>query len=174
MNRFIGGLVSKLRGEVIDTLLAKGQGVAQCYERPLWRSCGDVDLFLNDENYEKAKVYLIPLASIVNKEYIREKHLGMTIDSQVVELHGSLYSGLSTRIEKELDDVYLDTFIDGNVRSWANGETQVFLLAVENDVFYVFTHVFTTLLQGRNWTEADLRLVQISLDVSWGDRCNET
>ena len=141
MNKFIDVLVSDMRDKGIYTLLVKGQGIAQCYERPLWRSCGDVDFFLSDDNYEKAKSYLTQLATDVKKEYVREKHLGMTIDSQVVELHGRLYSGLSSRLEKELDDVYQDTFYGGNVRSWLNGEVQVFLLSVENDAFYVFTHI---------------------------------
>lgn len=111
MNYFIGELVNEMRDVGKYTLLVKGQGVAQCYERPLWRSCGDVDLFLSDDNYEKAKSYLIPIAADVNKEYVREKHFGMTIDSQVVELHERLYSGLSFCIEAELDDVYKDTFL---------------------------------------------------------------
>lgn len=45
MNRFIGYLVNKLRNADIYALLVKGQGIAQCYEHPLWRTCGDVDLF---------------------------------------------------------------------------------------------------------------------------------
>jgi len=148
MNYFIGVLVEKMREAGIYTLLVKGQGVAQCYERPLWRSCGDVDFFLNDKNYEKAKPYLRPLASTVEKEYIREKHIGMTIDPWVVELHGRLYSGLSGRIERELDDVYADSFKNGNVRSWDNDKVQVFQLAVENDVFYVFTHILQHFYKG--------------------------
>ena len=141
MNDFIGVLVSTMRMEGIYTLLVKGQGIAQCYERPLWRSCGDVDFFLNEDNYEKAKAYLTPLATDVSKEYVREKHIGMTINSQVVELHGSLYSGLSSHIEKEIDEVYKDTFYGGDVRLWQNDKTQVYLLAIENDIFYVFTHI---------------------------------
>ena len=141
MNSFVGELVKKMRHASIYTLLLKGQGIAQCYERPLWRSCGDVDFFLSDDNYKKAKKYLIPQASDVSKEHLREKHLGMTFNTQVVELHGRLYIGLSLRIEKELDDVYHDTFYGGNVRSWANGETQIILLSIENDIFYVFTHI---------------------------------
>ena len=148
MNCFIGDLIEKMRSAGIYTILVKGQGVAQCYERPLWRSCGDVDLFLSDDNYEKAKAFLAPLTQSVEKEYAREKHLGMTIDSLVVELHGRLYSGLSSRIEKELDEVYYDTFFDGNVRSWMNGDTQVFLLALENDAFYVFTHILQHFYKG--------------------------
>jgi len=148
MNYFIGVMVEKMREAGIYTLLVKGQGVAQCYERPLWRSCGDVDFFLSDENYEKAKEFLKPLASSVEEEHVREKHLGLSIDPWVVELHGSLYSGLSSRVEKELDDVYLDTFYRGNVRSWMNDKVLVFELAVENGVFYVFTHILQHFYKG--------------------------
>lgn len=148
MNYFIGVLVEKMREAGIYTVLVKGQGVAQCYERPLWRSCGDVDFFLDDENYERAKGFLKPLAASVEEEYVREKHLGMTIDPWVVELHGRLYSGLSARIERELDAVQRETFEGGKVRIWKDGETEVPLLAVENDVFYVFTHILQHFYKG--------------------------
>lgn len=148
MNYFIGVMVDKMRRAGIYTLLLKGQGIAQCYEKPLWRACGDVDFFLSDENYEKAKTFLTPLASNVEGEYKREKHLGMTIDPWVVELHGRLYCGLSSKIEKELDRVYQDTFYGGNVRSWNNDHVQVFLLSPENDAFYVFTHILQHFYKG--------------------------
>ena len=148
MNYFIGVLVEKMREAGIYTVLVKGQGLAQCYERPLWRSCGDVDFFLDDENYERAKGFLKPLAVSVEEEYVREKHLGMTIDPWVVELHGRLYSGLSGRIERELDAVQRETFGGGRVRIWKDGETEVPLLAVENDVFYVFTHILQHFYKG--------------------------
>ena len=141
MNAFVADLIEKLRKVDIYSLLVKGQGVSQCYEKPLWRSCGDVDLFLSDSNYKKAKFFLLPRASSVEEEYVREKHLAMTIDGWAVELHGHLYSGLSSRVEQELDALQQDTFYGGEVRSWMNGETQVFLLKAENDAFYVFTHI---------------------------------
>ena len=148
MNRFIGMIVEKMRDADIYTLLVKGQGVARCYERPLWRTCGDVDFFLNDESYEKAKVLLTPLASSVETEYEGSKHLGMTIGSWVVELHGSLRMGLHKRINKVLDDIKRDTFNGGNVRSWDNDGTQVFMLGKENDVVYVFVHFLNHFYKG--------------------------
>ena len=140
MNAFIADLIEKLRKNDIYALLVKGQGVAQCYEKPLWRSAGDMDLLLSDDNYDKAKMYLTPLASEVETEYIGGKHLGMTIDGWVVELHGSLRVGLPNRINRELDDIQTDTFKCGNVRSWMNDRTQVFMLGKENDIVYVFVH----------------------------------
>lgn len=140
MNKFVADLVAKMRRFGIYTLLVKGQGLAQSYEKPLWRACGDVDFFLSEENYQKAKEYLLPQAVSVEPEGIYNKHLGMTIDSWAVELHGNLRCGLSPRIDRVLEDVLDDTFHNGNVRSWDNGGVQVFMLGMENDTFYVFTH----------------------------------
>ena len=148
MNSFLCRLIEKMRTAGIYTLLVKGQGVAQCYEKPLWRACGDVDLFLSSDNYSKAKDLLIPLASEVEQEYVGAKHLGMTVDGWVVELHGTLHVGLSKRINRVLDDILRDTFYGGNVRSWNNNGTQVFLLGKENDVVYVFVHFLNHFYKG--------------------------
>ena len=59
MNDFIADLVEIMRAADIYALLVKGQGIAQCYEKPLWRTCGDIDLFLSEDNYQKAKSLLI-------------------------------------------------------------------------------------------------------------------
>lgn len=142
MNAFIAELIDKLRKNDIYALLVKGQGIAQCYDKPLWRCSGDVDLLLSYDNYQKAKTLLTPLASEMETEYEGISHLGMTIDGWVVELHGSLRVGLPQRINRELDDIQADTFYSGNVRSWLNGQTQIFMLGKENDVVYVFVHFF--------------------------------
>lgn len=142
MNAFVADLIEKLRQNDIYALLVKGQGVAQCYEKPLWRCSGDVDLFLDDVNYEKAKRLLMPLASEVETESVGSKHLGMTINDWIVELHGSLRVGLPNKINRVLDDIKTETFNRGNVRSWMNGQTEVFLLGKENDIVYVFVHFF--------------------------------
>lgn len=152
MNEFVARLIEKLRENDIYALLVKGQGIAQCYEKPLWRASGDMDLLLSDSNYEKAKELLIPLASDVEQEYTHFKHLGMTIDGWVVELHGTLHSRLSAHVDRLVDEVQGDVFYGGKVRSWmvhgegltVNGssrDVQVFLPAPDEDVIFVFTHI---------------------------------
>lgn len=148
MNAFVGKLISELRMADIYTLLVKGQGIAQCYERPLWRNCGDVDLYLSDENYEKAKKFLLPLSSLVEPEDTYEKHLALTIDSWVVELHGRLKAGLSRKVDKMLDRIHDETFHGGNARSWNNSGVTVFMLEINNDVVYVFTHILQHYFHG--------------------------
>lgn len=148
MNAFIADLIEKLQKNDIYALLVKGQGIAQCYEKHLWRCSGDVDLFLSDSNYEKAKKLLIPLASKVDPEGVYSKHQGMTIDSWVVELHGRLTCGLTTGIDKQIDKVQDAVFYGGEVRCWQNGETQVFLPSADNDVIFVFTHFLKHFYKG--------------------------
>ena len=153
MNAFVAELIRRLRDAGIYALLVKGQGIAQCYEKPLWRACGDVDLLLNADDYEKAKKLLLPLATDVETEYTHFKHVGMTIpdtfgtsdkgraDGWTVELHGTLHSRLSKQVDRQIDAVQEDTFDHGNVRSWENGGVTVFLPTVDNDVIFVFTHI---------------------------------
>lgn len=140
MNRFVAQLIEKLRKEDIYALLVKGQGIAQCYEKPLWRPSGDVDLLLSDANYKKAKDFLLPLSSGNKHDERYSKHLGMNIAQWYVEIHGSLRTGLSARVDKEVDAAQDSVFIGGNVRSWDNNGTTVFLPSPNNDVFFVFTH----------------------------------
>ena len=146
MNAFVADLIERLRKSDIYAILVKGQGIAQCYERPLWRSSGDVDLLLSEDNYKKAKELLMPLATDVETEYTHFKHLGMTIDGWVVELHGTLHSRLSARIDRMIDSVQGDVFYGGQVGSVefksSNGSrVQVFLPAPDCDVIFLFTHI---------------------------------
>lgn len=141
MNAFVARLIDKLWKEDVNAVLVKGQGIARCYEKPLWRASGDVDLLLSDSNYERAKQVLLPLATDVETEYTHFKHQGMTIDGWVVELHGTMHSRLSKRVDRVIDDAQKDAFYSGNVRSWQNGNTQVFLPGVDCDVIFVFTHI---------------------------------
>lgn len=148
MNQFVAEIIDKLHETNISAILVKGQGIAQCYEKPLWRACGDVDLLLSEENYNKAKAFLQPLAGSVEMEGEYQKHLSLTIDSWEVELHGTLRTGLSSKIDRVIDETQRDVFFGGNVRSWMNGGTQVFLPGVDNDVFFIFTHFLKHFYKG--------------------------
>ena len=140
MNAFVADLIEKLRKENVCAILVKGQGVAQCYEKPLWRTYGDVDLLLNDEDYDKAKGYLLQMSNRYKSEKQYTKHLGLTIGSWYVELHGTLRCGLSEKVDVQIDEAQKDVFC-GNVRFWTNDKTQIFIPSVDNDVLFIFTHI---------------------------------
>ena len=148
MNEFISKLIEKMRSVGIYALLVKGQGIAQCYARPQWRSAGDIDLLLDESNYSSAKTYLLPLAESSEQEGYYVQHYGMEIDSWVVELHGTLRTGLSFGIDRVIDAVQENLFSKGCVRTWRNGETDVFLPGVDNDIIFIFTHFLKHFYRG--------------------------
>ncbi len=148
MNIFITDLIEKLRKFDIYSLLIKGQGIAQCYDKPLWRVSGDIDLLLSKNNYEKAKAFLLPKGVLTEPEEAAKRHLALQLDQWAVELHGTLHVGLSARVDRMLDNVQYDIFHRGEVRSWQNGQTQVFLPAANEDVVYVFAHILQHFYKG--------------------------
>ena len=140
MNQFLEQLQGWINEEGIKAILVKGQGVAQCYERPLWRAAGDVDLILDSENYEKAKSLLRPLAKEVAEENTLTKHQALTIQGFDVELHGRMPFLLSKRVDAIIDEVIDKTTRFGQVRIWKLRDSDIALPAVDNDVILVFTH----------------------------------
>lgn len=141
MNKFVARLIDRLRQEDVYAILVKGQGIAQCYEKPLWRSSGDVDLLLSEKNYQRANQMLSPIATSVDEEIVNRRHIALTIEGWTVELHGSLRCGLWRNVNRLLDKVQNAVFYEGKVRSWVNERTQVFLPAPDEDVILVFSHI---------------------------------
>ena len=141
MNEFIASMVEEMRKKDIFTLLMKGQGLAQCYERPLWRLAGEIDFFFSNDGYNKAVELFLAQENarqVQNAQYT--KSFGVVIEPWFIELHGTMRNGLSTKMDREIDAVQRNLFYGGKVRSWMNGKTQVFLPGATDDVFLVFVH----------------------------------
>lgn len=148
MNQFIGELIQRMRKADIYTLMVKGQAVAQCYERPLWRASGDIDLYLSGDNFQKAKSFFRPLVPSFDPDNDYTRHINMTLEPWVIEIHGNQYTYISNRVDRVLDDIHKDLFYGGNVRSWYNDKTVVFLPSPDNDVLIVFTHFIKHFFKG--------------------------
>ena len=148
MNGFIAVVSERMYRAGIYMLLVKGQGIAQCYGRPLWRCCGDVDFLLEGDNYCKAKEYLVPLSQSVGAEDAYCRHLEMSINRWVVELHGALRTELSFGIDRQLDDIQKEMFVNGEVRQWNNEGIMVYLPSADNDVIFIFTHFLKHFYKG--------------------------
>ncbi len=151
MNRFVAELIDQLRKFGVYTLLVKGQGVAQCYERPLWRSAGDIDLLLSAENYSKAKSFFDKVADYSKEGSVKEQdslHLEYGVRGWTVELHGTLHTNLSKRIDVGLDSIQEEIFKNRDVRTWENNKVVVFLPDPNSDVVFVFCHILQHFFQG--------------------------
>lgn len=141
MNERVASIIQLLQKHNINAILLKGQGVAQCYEKPLWRSAGDIDFLLSEKDYENSKAILFPQASSVESEYTSEKHIGMNISGVEVELHGTFHTRLSARIDSFIDTVQKETTEGNEYRIWNIDETGVRLPSPNNDIIFLFTHI---------------------------------
>lgn len=137
LNTIIPKLFKKLRKEDVEAVMVKGQGVAQCYEKPLWRVSGDVDLLLDSENYEKAKKVLIPMGYDVEAEDTWKKHQAMKIMGVEVELHGKMPFGLSDKADEVINEVICKTF---NEHESLGKDEFILVPIIDEHVFLVFTH----------------------------------
>ena len=148
MNAFVEDLYRRMQRTGLYAILMKGQGIAQCYERPLWRTAGDIDLLLNEDSYEQAKKWFRLFSQIDEDENLFRKRLNLNVDSWDVELHGTMRGELGGAIDRLIDEVQSDIFYGGNVRSWNNGQTTVFLPSPNGDVIFVFTHILQHFFRG--------------------------
>lgn len=148
MNAFLAQLIKNLRNEDIYTLLVKGQGVAQCYERPLWRVSGDVDFYMSEDNFLRARDFFRPQVSGFTPNNEKSRRIEMNYGHWVIELHANQRISLSAKANKVLGEIHYDLFYGGNVRSWDNSGTTIFLPSSDNDVIIVFTHFLNHFYKG--------------------------
>lgn len=141
MNQFVADLVEQMNNVGINPILLKGQGIAQCYERPLWRTSGDVDLLFDVSGYENAKAFVSSITQLETKEDSKMLEYCATVDHWSVELHGSLHCRLTKRLDNCLDRIQDSCCSRGGVRVWDNKGQNILLPSVDNDVFVVFTHI---------------------------------
>lgn len=141
MNGFVAKEYDRLKKEGITSVLIKGQGIAQCYKRPLWRLAGDVDLLLDDANYELAKISVADVASTVMEEDPNMKHWDAIVGDFEIELHGSLRSLLLPQMDMVVDSVQKRMFLEKQFRFWNNNHVKISLPSADNDVIFIFSHI---------------------------------
>lgn len=141
INTFIAKLFGRFDEEDISAMLVKGQGIGKNYVRPAWRTPGDVDLLLSAGDYEKAKAFLIPKASLVDEEYKYHRHFGMFFGKHEVELHGTMYSLLSFRIDRNLSRYQDEMLSSGRKSVWDNSGCAVPVPDIDTDTVFIFTHI---------------------------------
>lgn len=148
MNDYLARFMIKLRSAGIVPLLVKGQGVAQCYDKPLWRASGDVDLLLDPDNITRAKELLQPMASSIEADFEYSQHLALTIDDWEIELHGTMRCGLTKKMDRVLDRIQKEMLSKQEVRVWNNQGVDILLPAHDNDIVFIFTHYIKHFFKG--------------------------
>ena len=141
-NRVLDGFIPKLFGALkgIPVVLVKGQSIAQDYLTPERRAPGDIDLLLLPSSYEAAKAILLPKATSVEEEDPETLHQGMHFKSIEVEIHGSISTLMSRKLDRQLAGM-LEEQLDGRALPTVSiGGAEIPVPEAGFNAVYLFVH----------------------------------
>ena len=138
LDAFIPKLFGALRG--IPVVLVKGQSLALDYPDPERRQPGDIDLLLTPASYEAAKAVLLPKATKVLEESLAVWHQGMHFRSIEVEVHGSIGTLMSRKLDRKLAALLEEQFDGRAFPSVSIGGAEIPVPEADFNAVYVFVH----------------------------------
>lgn len=104
LNSVLGKITTALNAEGIPSVLLKGQGLAQNYLIPESRICGDIDLYVGEENIDRACEVIAGLTDEPQEPEEEltgeEKHRHVKVDGVVVEVHRNAISSYDPKQER--------------------------------------------------------------------------
>ena len=119
LDRAAGELSEKLSGCGIKSVLLKGQGNAVLYPNPARRQCGDIDLYVGEDNFGRTMSLLSEWGMVDNLAETTCKHSHFEWDGVTVEIHklAADASGTSASFaeweRKALQDTDCQVILDG-------------------------------------------------------------
>jgi hypothetical protein len=138
LDAFIPKLFDALEG--IPVVLVKGQALAQDYPDPERRQPGDIDLLLLPSSYETAKDILLPKATTVLDEEKEIWHQGMRFRSVEVEIHGSISTLMSRKLDRKLAALLEEQFDGRPFPAVSIGGAEIPVPDADFNAVYIFVH----------------------------------
>lgn len=143
LNNTLIMVVTRLREHGIEPVLLKGQGLASYYPVPQLRQCGDIDLYVGVENYEKAYEVLEPVATEIDD---RSKiwgwmHFHLKIGPVLIEIHHKVEYAFAPKYDR----IFQKKSYDGLTRKLTQVDfcgTSVNTPDDNFNAFYVFYHLW--------------------------------
>ena len=138
LDAFIPKVFNALSG--IPVVLVKGQSLAVDYPDPERRQPGDIDLLLLPSFYETAKSILLPKATKVLEEEKDIWHQGMHFRSIEVEVHGSISTLMSKKLDRKLAALLEEQFDGRDFPSVSIGGARIPVPEAGFNAVYIFVH----------------------------------
>ena len=148
LNNVIEDINGKLRGEGIHCVLLKGQGLARNYPIPESRMCGDIDLYVGNENYKKVRSLLKQWGMLDGIWVESYQHLHFKYRGVAIEIHriaGIIHNPLYNMRFKKWYKSQLDKPTD---RICVFGNENVNLPPIRFDALFIFYHFTRHLISG--------------------------
>ena len=149
-NCYVQVLIKALRAAGVEAVLLKGQGLAMNYPSPEVRQCGDIDLYVGEENYRKSYEALKDVVDEIDEPSVLDgdgKHFHAQISGTMIEIHK--YSEVSS--SRWFDRVYQRYASGGlttNLVEMQFGDVKVATPSDNFNAFYIFSHLWNHFLNG--------------------------
>ena len=143
LNSVLVNVVSQLSAAGINSVLLKGQGLAQYYPKPELRQCGDIDLYVGLERYADTYDVVKPFATEIDDRKALEvgKHYDFFVGKVAVEVHRYSDRYPTSRLDRIYQEVSLKGLNDNLVPLMLGGR-QVNTPSDDYNAFYIFSHLF--------------------------------
>lgn len=126
----------------IDYVILKGQGVGQCYPKPMLRCSGDIDILVNQGSYERAKAILRSIADKYEDKAGQQVTSNVYVDGVKIELHLDEFIALGEKEMHQYAELREQMFRDRQLRSFTCNGVSVPVPPIGFDSFYIFLHLF--------------------------------
>lgn len=141
--------VQTLREAGVDPVLLKGHGLAANYPDPRLRQCGDVDLYVGQENYRRSYDALLKIAD--KADDVRTLDVGQHFTVFVSGLEVEVHRFCEVYPSRKLDRLYQEYSLKGLTVNLVGTEVAGILVNTPEDTYncyYVFSHLFNHFLTG--------------------------
>lgn len=141
LNSALVNVVQTLRNHGIDPVLLKGQGIARYYPIPELRQCGDIDIYVGQENFEKSCEVIGAMSSPEEHEgdISSLKHYHTRVGAAYIEIHRYTDVYFPRRYDKVYQKIS-DKGISAEIVSIDFAGVPVSTPSVDFNVFFIFNH----------------------------------
>lgn len=141
LNGVLVNVVLELRNHGIDPVLLKGQGIARYYRIPELRQCGDIDIYVGPDNFQKSCEVIGNMSA--PEEHQGDipslKHFHTRIGSACIEIHRYTDVYFPRRYDKVYQKIS-DKGVNADIVPIDFSGVSVSTPSVDFNVFFIFNH----------------------------------
>lgn len=142
VDRSVAESMCRLAEEGLDTVLLKGQAYARAYPRSELRQCGDIDLYVGEENYYRAYETIKSFGWDEDEKFNPQaKHFECRLNGVEIELHQKASILPSKQTDRKFKQ-WCVTHVSLSDRKESIGGSDVRVPTPVFDVVFVFLHLY--------------------------------
>jgi len=138
----------RLKAENIEATLLKGEGISLLYPSPTLRQCGDLDIFVGKNNFEKAMISIDEIHDINAYSHVTQKHYGCSVKDVEVEIHKFADIISFRRKKNKLFQSITDSEITKSDRYLILDQSKFKLPSQYFDAVFILQHLWNHLITG--------------------------